>query len=100
MCSFQGMSNALIKRLERHEGRIFTHAKGSHNPSNDHMHQTLEKVNFLEFWGSTDERATKAWFKNMIMCFDLRDYTSNLKVHVGVSQMKGSALLWWKILLP
>jgi hypothetical protein len=35
----------------------------------------------------------------MAMCFALRDYTSNLKVHMAVFQLKGSALLWWKTLL-
>jgi hypothetical protein len=34
------------------------------------------------------------------MCFALRDYTSNMKVHMAVFQLKGSALLWWKTLLP
>jgi hypothetical protein len=35
----------------------------------------------------------------MAMCFALRDYTSNMKVHMAVFQLKGSALLWWKTLL-
>jgi hypothetical protein len=36
----------------------------------------------------------------MAMCFALRDYTSNRKVRMAVFQLKGSALLWWKTLLP
>jgi hypothetical protein len=36
----------------------------------------------------------------MAMCFALRDYTSNMKVCMAVFQLKGSALLWWKTLLP
>jgi hypothetical protein len=36
----------------------------------------------------------------MAMCFALRDYTSNMKVHMAVFQLKGSTLLWWKTLLP
>jgi hypothetical protein len=30
----------------------------------------------------------------------LHDYTSNMKVYMAVFQLKGSALLWWKMLLP
>jgi hypothetical protein len=36
----------------------------------------------------------------MAMFFALRDYTSNMKVHMVVFQLKQSALLWWKTLLP
>jgi hypothetical protein len=36
----------------------------------------------------------------MAMCFALHDYTSNMKVRMEVFQLKGSALLWWKMLLP
>jgi hypothetical protein len=36
----------------------------------------------------------------MAMCFSLHDYTSNMKVHMAVFQLKGSTLLWWKTLLP
>jgi hypothetical protein len=42
----------------------------------------------------------EAWLENMVMCFSLRDYTSNMKVCMVVFQLKGSALLWWKMLLP
>jgi hypothetical protein len=34
------------------------------------------------------------------MCFTLHDYTSNMKLCMEVFQLKGSALLWWKTLLP
>jgi hypothetical protein len=34
------------------------------------------------------------------MCFELHDYNSNMKVFMAVFQLKGSALLWWKMLLP
>jgi hypothetical protein len=36
----------------------------------------------------------------MVMCFALRGYTSIMKVRMAVFQLKGSALLWWKMLLP
>jgi hypothetical protein len=57
-------------------------------------------VKFLEFMGATDGLAVEAWLENMVMCFALRDYTSNMKVCMVVFQLKGSALLWWKMLLP
>jgi hypothetical protein len=38
--------------------------------------------------------------ENILMCFTLHKYTSNMKVCREVFQMKGSALLWWKTLLP
>jgi hypothetical protein len=47
-----------------------------------------------------DGLAAKAWLENMEMCFALHDYTSNMKVHMVVFQLKGSVLLWWKTLLP
>jgi hypothetical protein len=34
------------------------------------------------------------------MCFALCNYTANMKVRMEVFQLKGSALLWWKTLLP
>jgi hypothetical protein len=63
------------------------------------FHQELKKVNVLELLGATDGVATEAWLENMAMCFALRDYTLNMKVHMEVFQLKGSALLWWKMLL-
>jgi hypothetical protein len=47
-----------------------------------------------------DGSAIEAWLENMAMCFALREYTSNMKVCMTVFQLKGSALLWWKMLLP
>jgi hypothetical protein len=54
----------------------------------------------MEFWGSTDEQVVESWLENIVMCFALRDYMSNIKVCMGIFKLKGSALLWWKILLP
>ena len=64
------------------------------------IHCELEKVKFPEFFGAPDDAATEAWLENMVMCFALCNYTSNMKVHIVVFQLKGSALLWWKTLLP
>jgi hypothetical protein len=58
------------------------------------------KVNFPKFMGATDDSFVKAWLENIAMCFALRDYTSNMKFHMVVFQLKGSALVWWKTLLP
>ena len=102
MRSFQCMSEALISRLDRDEARAPTPPEvllrapavtGS-------FHRELKKVKFLEFFGAPDDAAAKAWLENMAMCFTLRDYTSNMKVHMVVFQVKVSALLWWKTLLP
>eukprot|EP00253_Pinus_taeda_P020359 PITA_20359 len=71
MRSFQHMSEALINRLEReHGGPVIQ-----------------------------NETPQEAWLENMAMCFTLRDYTSNMKAKMGIFQLKGSALLWWKTLL-
>jgi hypothetical protein len=96
------MSEALISRLDRDEARAPAPAEvpprapaviGS-------IHPKLEKVKFPEFFGAPDGAAAEAWLENVAMCFALRDYTSNMKVHMAVFQLKGSALLWWKTLLP
>jgi hypothetical protein len=50
--------------------------------------------------GAPEGAATEAWLEKMAMCFALRNYTSNMKVRMAVFQWKGSALLWWKTLLP
>jgi hypothetical protein len=50
--------------------------------------------------GAIDGTTIEAWLDNMAMCFALRDYTSNMKVYMVVFQLKGSSLLWWKMLLP
>jgi hypothetical protein len=54
----------------------------------------------MELFGAPDDAATEAWLENMEMCFALRDYTSNMKVHMVVFHLKGSALLWWTMHLP
>jgi hypothetical protein len=50
--------------------------------------------------GDLDGTVVEAWLENMAMCFALHDYTSNMKVCMAVFQLKGTALLWWKTLLP
>jgi hypothetical protein len=102
MRSFQCMSEALISRLDRDEARapappkVFPRAPAL-TCSN---HRELEKVKFLELFGAPNGAAVEAWLENMVMCFTLRDHTSNMKVRMVVFQLKGSALLWWKTLLP
>jgi hypothetical protein len=64
------------------------------------IHKELKKVKFLKFFGVIDDLAIKEWLQNMVMCFTLHDYTSNMKVCMEVFQLKGSAILWWKTLLP
>jgi hypothetical protein len=102
MRSFQRMSEALINHLDRDEGRASVPNEGSQRTpaGSSSIHRELEKVKFPEFWGATDGLATEAWLENMAMCFTLHDYTSNMKVCMVVFQLKGSALLWWKTLLP
>jgi hypothetical protein len=50
--------------------------------------------------GTTDDSTTKACLENMVMCFTLREYTSNMKFHMDLFPLKRSALLCWKMLLP
>jgi hypothetical protein len=52
------------------------------------------------FMDATDGSSSEAWLENMEMCFAIHDYTSNIKLHMVVFQLKGRALLWWKTLLP
>jgi hypothetical protein len=102
MRSFQRMSEALISRLDRDEARAPAPAEvPPRAPAvTGSIHRELEKVKFPEFFGAPDGAAAEAWLENMAMCFALRDYTSNMKVRMAVFQLKGSALLWWKTLLP
>jgi hypothetical protein len=102
MRSFQNMSEGLISHLDRDEARASTPAKVPPRAPTvtSSIHHELEKVKFLEFFGVSNDAATEAWLENMVMFFALRDYTSNMKVHMAVFQLKGSALLWWKTLLP
>jgi hypothetical protein len=96
------MSEALISRLNRDEARAPTPAEvpPCAPVGTGSIHSELEKVKFPEFFGAPDGAVTEAWLENMVMCFALRDYTSNMKVRMVVFQLKGSALLWWKTLLP
>ena len=101
MRSFQRMSEALISRLDRDEARAPTPAEvPPRAPAiTGSIHHELDKVKFPEFFGAPDGAPAEAWLENMVMCFALRHYTSNMKVHKEVFQLKGSALLWWKMLL-
>jgi hypothetical protein len=102
MRSFQWMSEALINHLDRDEARATTPPEGPPCAlvGTGSIHRKFEKVKFLEFFGAPDGAAAEAWLENMVMCFSLCDYTSNMKVHMAVFQLKGRALLWWKMLLP
>jgi hypothetical protein len=90
------MSKVLINRLDRDEVRALAPAKvpSSAPVDTSSIHHELKKVKFLEFFGAPNDATTEAWLENMVMCFTLRDYTSNMKVHMEVFQLKGSALLW------
>jgi hypothetical protein len=96
------MSEALINHLDRDEARAPASAEVPPRAlvSTGSVHRELEKVKFLEFFGALDGIAAEAWLENMAMCFALRNYTSNMKVRMAVFQLKGSALLLWKTLLP
>jgi hypothetical protein len=98
MRSFQRMSEALISRMARAPAPAEVPPRAPAVTGS--FHRELEKVKFPEFFGAPDGAATEAWLENMAMCFALRDYTSNMKVRMAVFQLKGSALLWWKMLLP
>jgi hypothetical protein len=102
MRSFQRMLEALINCLDRDDGRTYVSNEGSQNAlaGSSSIHIKLEKVKFLEFWCATDDLVAESWLENMLMCFALHDYTSNMKFHMKVFQLKGSALLWWNMLLP
>jgi hypothetical protein len=95
------MSEALIIHLDRDESRASTLTEvPPYTPvGTGSIHYELKKIKFLEFFGALDDVAAKAWLENMGMCFALRDYTSNMKVHMVVFQMKERTLLWWKMLL-
>ena len=96
------MSEALINHLDRDEARALAPTEVSPRASavTGSIHRELEKVKFPEFFGAPDDAATEAWLDNMVICFALHDYTSNMKICMAVFQLKGSALLWWKTLLP
>jgi hypothetical protein len=102
MRSFQRMLETLINRLDRDEARVPVPPEGPQRAptSTGSIHRELKKVKFPEFLGATDNVTAEAWLENMAMCFSLRDYTSNMKVRMMVFLLKGSTLLWWKMLLP
>jgi hypothetical protein len=64
------------------------------------MHRELDKVKVPGFMGAMEKLSSEAWLENLEICFALCDYTSNMKFHMVVFQLKGSAILWWKMLLP
>ena len=99
---FQWISEALIRRLDRDEARMSAPPEGPlcTPVGTSSIHHELEKVKFPKFFGAPDNVAAEAWLENMAMCFTLRDYISNMKVCMVVFQLKGSALIWWKTLLP
>jgi hypothetical protein len=88
--------------LDRDEARALAPPKGPLRAPvrTSSIHRELEKVKFPEFFGAPDDTTIEAWLENMAMCFELHNYTSNMKVYMAVFQLKGSALLWWKTLLP
>jgi hypothetical protein len=99
--SFQRMSKALISRLDRDEARAPAPLRfcRAHRPSQVAFTR-IREGKFFRVLGRPDGAATEAWLENMAMCFALRDYTSNMKVRMAVFPLKGSALRWWKTLLP
>ena len=102
MRSFQRMFEALINHLDRDEAKASTPPEGPPCApvGTGSIHCELEKVKFLEFFVALNNVVVEAWLENMVMCFALRDYTSNMKFCIVVFQLKGSSLLWWKTLLP
>jgi hypothetical protein len=102
MRSFQCMSKALIIFLNKDEVRASTPPEGPPCTliGTGIIHYELKKVKFFEFFGAPNGTVVEAWLENMEMFFSLHDYTSNMKVCMEVFQLKGSALLWWKILFP
>jgi hypothetical protein len=49
---------------------------------------------------ATDGSTVEAWLENKAMCFTLHGYDLQHEGLHGGLQLKGSALLWWKMLLP
>jgi hypothetical protein len=85
------MSEALISHLDRDEARVSAPPEVlPRAPAvTGSIHCELEKVKFPKFFGTLDGAATEAWLENMVMCFAHCDYTSNMKVHMAVFQLKG-----------
>jgi hypothetical protein len=102
MRSFQRLFEALISRLDREEARAPAPPEvlSCAPAATGGFHHELEKVRFPELFGAPDGAAAEALLESKATCFALRDYTSYMKVRMEVFQLKGSALLWWKMLLP
>jgi hypothetical protein len=66
---FQRMLKALINRLERDEAREPVPNEGLQHAqaSCGRIHKELEKVEFPDFMGATDNSITEAWLENMEM---------------------------------
>jgi hypothetical protein len=96
------MSEALIIHLNRDEAKAPTPPEGPPRAptGTSSIHHELEKVKYPEFFGAPGGATVESWLENMAMCFALFHYTSNMKVHMAVFQLKGSVILWWKTLLP
>jgi hypothetical protein len=94
------MSEALISHLDQDEARVPTPPEGPPRTpvgTGSIHHANSRRSNFLS-------SLVPQWHSLMVGeygdVFSLCDYTSNMKVHMVVFQLKGSALLWWKRLLP
>jgi hypothetical protein len=96
------MSKELISHLDKDEARASSPPEVPLHAlvGTGSIHHELKKVKFPELFHSPNDAATEAWLGNMEMLFSLHDYTSNMKVHMVVFQLKGSTLLWWKALVP
>jgi hypothetical protein len=88
--------------LDRDEARVSKPPKGPPHTlvSTSSIHHELEKVKFPKLLGAPHGTASEAWLENISLFSALHEYTSNMKVHMAVLQLKGSSLLWWKMLLP
>jgi hypothetical protein len=102
MRSFHKIFEALIGCLNKDEARASSPLEGPPRTliSTCSIHRELEKVKVPNFFGSSYGSTTEAWLENMETIFSLRDYTSNMTVRMVVFKLKGSTLLWWKILMP
>jgi hypothetical protein len=67
--SFQRIFEALMNRLDKDEARTPAPLEGPpHVPVHTGIiHHELQKLNFLEFFGSPDGVAIEEWLENMAM---------------------------------
>jgi hypothetical protein len=91
MRSFHRMSEALINHLDRYEARAPVPPEGPQcTPAGTgSIHRELKKVKFPKFLGAMDGAVAEAWLETMVMCFPLRNYTSNMKVLHGSLSVEG-----------